>query len=165
MKSIALVGFMGSGKSSVGKKLTDYLNIPFYDTDEVVENQLGMQIKDIFKRHGEDYFREVEEEVLLSMPSDGAVIATGGGIVESPVNRETLKNNFNSIWLQASFPTISKRLEADAKRPLWNNNDQLKHELFRSRQNLYQQSTVKIIKVDELEIDECAQEILCYLNL
>ena len=110
-KSILLTGFMGAGKSTVGRLLADQLNCEFSDLDTVIVEKEGRAISDIFAADGEGYFRDVESEVLrtldLSVP---AVIATGGGIVLRDMNRSIMRDKGVIVYLRASWPVTKSRL-------------------------------------------------------
>ena len=114
MRTIFLVGLSGSGKSSVGRWLAERLGIAFYDTDALVEEQCGMSIAAIFAQHGENYFRDCESRVLASIARKpvGAVVATGGGIVSRPTNRELLHTQGVSVYLSVHPTTALERLVA-----------------------------------------------------
>ncbi|GAA0457916.1 shikimate kinase [Alkalibacillus silvisoli] len=163
MTSIALIGFMGSGKSTVGKMLARQLKKPFYDLDQEVINKVGMEIRDIFSKYGESYFREVESDVLSSLQVNNCIVATGGGIVESEDNQQILKSKYLTFWLKADFNTISNRLIGDKARPLWSQDRDKKMDLFNRRQLLYERSSNKVIDVNDLEIKETTDLILRYI--
>ena len=114
MRNIFLEGLSGSGKSSVGHLLAERLSIPFYDIDVLVEEQCGMSVAAIFAQHGETYFRDCEGSVLadVARKSEGAVIATGGGIVIREENRELLHKHGVSVYLSISPATALARLNA-----------------------------------------------------
>ncbi len=114
MRNIFLVGLSGSGKSSVGRLLAERLGIPFYDTDVLVEEQCGMSIAAIFEQHGETYFRDCESRMLVSVvrKPEGAVIATGGGIVLRKANRELLHKQGVIVYLSVHHTTALERLAA-----------------------------------------------------
>ena len=137
--NIFLVGPMGSGKSSLGKKLAKSLNKKFIDTDKEIEKKENKTINEIFENNGEKYFREKEKEFLKSIPNSlNMVIATGGGIVSDQENREKLKEN-RVIFLNASVERQSKRTSRSDKRPLLKNVDRLKklRELYNQRLKFY----------------------------
>ena len=116
--NIFLVGPMGSGKSSLGKKLAKSLDKKFIDTDKEIEKKENKTINEIFENEGEKYFREKEKEFLTNIPNNlNMVIATGGGIVTDQENREKLKEN-RVIFLNASVERQSKRTSRSDKRPL-----------------------------------------------
>ena len=124
--NIFLVGPMGSGKSSLGKKLAKSLDKKFIDTDKEIEKNERKTISEIFENSGESYFREKEREFLINIPNSlNMVIATGGGIVTDQENREKLKEN-KVIFLNASVERQHKRTSRSDKRPLLKNVDKLK---------------------------------------
>ena len=112
---IFLTGFMGCGKTFLGKQIASQLNLPFSDLDSEIEKSTGLFIENIFQKFGEIYFRDLETEILLNWIKPG-IIATGGGIVENDNNRHFLKNQ-KTIWLNPSFDEIFKRI-SNSKRPL-----------------------------------------------
>ena len=112
---IFLTGFMGCGKTFLGKQIASQLNLPFYDLDSEIEKSTGLFIENIFQKFGEIYFRDLETEILLNWIKPG-IIATGGGIVDNENNRHFLKNQ-KTIWLNPSFDEIFLRI-SNSKRPL-----------------------------------------------
>ncbi|MEW8969808.1 shikimate kinase [Mesobacillus jeotgali] len=144
MEAIYLIGFMGSGKTTVSKALAKKLEVDVYDTDMEIVKRAGMTINEIFFHKGEEQFRSLESEVLHSMPVTDAVVATGGGIIGSEKNRGFLKGKKNVVFLQADFGAIMDRLKGDDTRPLLSENKmEAAEELYRSRLPLYQE-TAKI---------------------
>ncbi len=138
-KKIALVGPMGSWKSSVGKYLAEMLNYKFCDIDSLIEEKAGMSITEIFKTEGEDYFRNLETIVLSdTIKEDNIVVATGGGIIERDKNIDILKENSWNILLYASPAECLSRISI-AKRPLLKGKNVLKvlTDLFEERKNKY----------------------------
>src|SRR5450432_2685574 len=118
-RSIVLIGFMGSGKSSVGRLLARQLGWSQIDTDELVAAEFGMPIPAVFARWGEEYFRDAETEVLRKLKASAAmVIVTGGGIVVRPENVRRLRELGTVVWLTADLPTFQKRLALRKNRPL-----------------------------------------------
>lgn len=106
-----LIGYRCSGKSAAGRRLADAWNLPFVDTDAMVEERAGISIYQIFKTQGEAEFRRIEREVLQSLPSDRPqVVAAGGGIVTTPLNRERLRDLGVVVFLHASPDIIRKRM-------------------------------------------------------
>ncbi|CAM3994300.1 shikimate kinase [Mesobacillus thioparans] len=118
MEAIYLIGFMGSGKTTVSRELARRLNVAVYDTDEEIIKMKGKSINEIFAADGEAKFRLLESDVLRSIPSNDAVIATGGGIVGLEENRLYLKNKVNVVYLHAELENILERLKDDDSRPL-----------------------------------------------
>ena len=113
---IALIGFRGTGKTSVGRILADRLGLPFYDTDAMVEQRAGVPIPEIFRAHGEAHFRALEREVISSLRDAEGVIATGGGVVCDPANVADLRRHGRVFLLTAPPEVISGRI-AGSDRP------------------------------------------------
>ena len=121
-KSIVLIGLMGSGKSAVGKMLSEALDVPFSDTDSIIEQEVGKEINQIFDDSGESYFRQVEEKVVGRALEDNAhVISTGGGCILSPKTRNLIKVKSCSIWVRCDVRIIEKRILNKGNRPLLKN--------------------------------------------
>ena len=119
MPNIILVGFMGTGKTSVGRQLSRRLEMPYLDTDEIIEQSAGRRITDIFAQHGESYFRELEIEAVHKISGlDKHVISTGGGIVLRVGNLEILKRNGLVFCLTATSEEIWRRVGHETHRPL-----------------------------------------------
>lgn len=116
---MALVGLPGSGKSSVGRQLARRLGLPFTDSDHVIEQRIGCPIRVFFEREGEGAFRDLEQVVIDElMQSAPGVIATGGGSVLRPVNRERLRAGATVIYLRSAPEEVFRRVRHDDKRPL-----------------------------------------------
>ena len=118
---IVLIGMPGCGKSTIGRLLARRLNVPFFDSDQVIEQRLGETIRSYFDREGESAFRDVEEAVLRDVlqPAAGdAVVATGGGAVLRPANRQQMRVAAQVIYLRATPEDIFRRVRYDTKRPL-----------------------------------------------
>lgn len=118
MKSIYLIGFMGSGKTTIGKALSLSLNVPFIDSDEEISRLTGKTITEIFEVEGEAAFRLLEAECLRNLPVEDSIITTGGGTVLREENRKWMQENGEVVLLAASPEEILKRLEGDKTRPL-----------------------------------------------
>jgi shikimate kinase len=117
--SIFLVGFMGSGKTTVGRKLAKKLNFRFQDLDDLIEMRAGKTVSAIFADHGEAYFRELEREALRECRSmKRTVVALGGGAFVSAINRETLEGIGPTVWLDCPLDVCLARLAGDRSRPL-----------------------------------------------
>ena len=118
-RPIVLVGLMGAGKTSVGRRLAEKLGIPFVDADHEIEAAAGKPIKEIFADHGEAYFREGERRVIQRLIGNGAqVLATGGGAYMNEETRERIQRHGISVWLRASLPILMKRVAKRQDRPL-----------------------------------------------
>ncbi len=157
-KNIFLIGFMGTGKSSIGKLLADHLNINFLDTDNLIEQKEGKSIPEIFKINGEEYFRKVEQSVLFELSEiKNTVIATGGGIIESLNNREFIKKSGTVIWLVVSMRTLFERTDSSS-RPLWQESKLQK--LWDKRIPFYANTSDLVILNENKKIDEVVKRIL-----
>lgn len=118
MELLFLIGFMGSGKSTVGMLLGERLGVRFIDTDEEIVKQEGKSINEIFAEFGEERFRELETSALRTLPSSRAVVATGGGMPLKELNRQLMKDKGITIFLDAPADEILIRLRDDQTRPL-----------------------------------------------
>lgn len=154
---------MGAGKTTVGYQLSDQLGYSFLDTDHEIEKQVGLSIPEIFESYGENYFRELETQVLKEIPLDNYVIGTGGGIVEKEENRALLKEHNNTVYLKVDYDTILKRLVNDDSRPLWKQTDHERLTLFNRRQAYYEESSSLTIQTDALTREEVSNQILKYI--
>ena len=118
-RPVVLVGLMGAGKTSVGRRLADKLGIPFVDADHEIEAAAGKPIKEIFADHGEPYFREGERRVIQRLIGNGAqVLATGGGAYMNDETRARIQEHGISVWLRAALPLLMKRVAKRQDRPL-----------------------------------------------
>jgi shikimate kinase len=116
---VVLVGLMGAGKTSVGRRLAEKLGIPFVDADHEIEAAAGKPIPEIFADHGEAYFREGERRVIARLLGDGAqVLATGGGAYINDETRARIQEHGVSVWLKADLPLLMKRVSKRPGRPL-----------------------------------------------
>jgi shikimate kinase len=121
---IVLVGLMGAGKTSVGRRLAEKLDIPFVDADHEIEAAAGKTIAEIFADHGEPYFREGERKVIQRLISNGAqVLATGGGAYMNEDTRANIASHGVCVWLKADLPLLMKRVMKRQDRPLLRNDD------------------------------------------
>ena len=164
--NIFLVGPMGSGKSSLGKKLAKSLDKKFIDTDKEIEKKEKKTINEIFENNGEKYFREKEKEFLVNIPNNlNMIIATGGGIVTDQESREKLKEN-KVIFLNASIERQNKRTSKSDKRPLLKNVNRLKklRELYDQRLELYREVSNIEINVDKFKNKDILIKIIEELN-
>jgi shikimate kinase len=118
-RSIVLVGMMGAGKSSIGRRVAARLGIPFVDADVEIEEAAGMSIADIFAAHGEPYFRAGEARVIARLLEHGPqVLATGGGAYMNEQTRANIRDKGVSVWLKAELDVLTRRLKRRNDRPL-----------------------------------------------
>lgn len=157
LRNVILIGFMGTGKTSIGKRVAQSLGFAFVDTDELIEQASGKSISDIFSDEGEDYFRDLESETLRGCGKrSNQVISTGGGIVLREANRQILSETGYVIWLKASADAILERVSRNHERPLLHTADPLQtiKDLLLERGKMYSASADFTIDTDELSIDE-----------
>ncbi len=147
-KNICIMGLMGSGKSMIGKDLSKYLNLKFYDTDKEIELLTKKKITAIFEEEGEAYFRDIEEKVCIEiLTNDNCVISLGGGSVISKKVRKIIKKNSYSIYLQVKLNNLQNRLKFSRKRPLFNENSNKRvilRNLLKDRQKYYEKADLII---------------------
>jgi len=164
-RSIVLVGMMGAGKSSIGRRLAVRLGIPFIDADMEIENAAGMTITEIFDKHGEPYFRAGEARVIARLLDNGPqVLATGGGSVMDPQTRALIGEKAVSVWLKADIDVLLKRTKRRNDRPLA---EKIK-DLLPAREPLYAQSDIVVQSRDEPHdtiIDEIMTKLPKHLGL
>ncbi|EDY18636.1 Shikimate kinase [Chthoniobacter flavus Ellin428] len=161
--NIVFIGFMGSGKTSVGRLVAQRLGFQFVDTDAVVVERAGMQISEIFARHGEPWFRDHETSALSSLSIlNRSVISTGGGIVLRPQNRALLQELGFVVWLTASEDVIFERVSRNKKRPLLQTADPRRtvHELLEQRHDLYQGTAQFTVNSTELSHEAAAEAVI-----
>jgi shikimate kinase len=147
-RSIVLIGMMGVGKSSIGRRLGARIGIPFVDADTEIEQAAGTSIADIFARHGEAAFRSGEARVIARLLSGGPqVLATGGGAVMNEATRALIKERGVSIWLSAELDLLLRRIsKRKAERPMLQTDDPAAtlRELLASRQPIYAQADITV---------------------
>ena len=146
LRSVVLVGMMGAGKSSIGRRLAARLTVPFVDADSEIEAAAGMTIPEIFAKHGEPYFRAGEARVIARLLDAGPkVLATGGGAVLDPNTRQLIAAKSISVWLKADVDVLLRRTKRRGERPLI---DQLKT-LLPLREPFYAMSDLTIQSREE----------------
>jgi len=161
VKSLVLIGFMGTGKTTLGKILARKLNIPQLDLDHYIVEKEGKEIPTIFAEKGEDYFREVETACLKEVLLDGVlkVVTTGGGIVLRGENRELIKKYGLCVALTAQPETIIERVKNDKNRPLLQGGvEERVRTLMKEREGLYDFASIQL-PTDSNNIDEVLQEL------
>lgn len=161
-----LVGLMGSGKSSVGRRLAKRLDIPLIDLDDYIVTKAGRSIPEIFAEQGEEAFRDMESEALREVLGKPAVVATGGGVVMREENRELLKAHPPVIWLKASPEFLADRIDGDSNRPLIAAGETLKklQALAEVRYPLYEACADYIVPRGEMKKRKVLQSILRFLK-
>ncbi|MEK6689782.1 MAG: shikimate kinase [Nitrospirota bacterium] len=161
-KNIVLIGFMGTGKSEVGKELAKMLGYKFIDTDELIEKREGIPVSEIFDKYGETYFRKIESEIIKDVSvMENVVISTGGGAVIRSENRMNLKRNSITICLTASPEVIYERTKDYDNRPLLKTDDTYMRikELLKEREPYYSEADIKI-DTTQLEAQKVVETIM-----
>lgn len=159
--AVVLVGPMGVGKTTIGKKLAKQLGKPFLDTDKEIVKQHGA-ISKIFEKSGEEHFRALESEFLLSAIASDSVVATGGGVVTQERNRDALKNQF-VIYLSTNGRHMASRLLA-GKRPLLKNGIADWKRIYEERKPLYEEVATVEIETSSKALNTVVSEILELVN-
>ena len=160
-----LIGLMGSGKSSIGRRLAKRLGCPLIDLDDYIVEKAGKSIPEIFTEQGEEAFRDMESEVLREVLGQPAVIATGGGAIMREENRRLLKLHPPLIWLKASPEFLAKRIDGDTNRPLIAPGETLKklQQLAAVRYPIYEQCADFTLLRGELKKRKAVESILRFL--
>ncbi|MFA4015601.1 MAG: hypothetical protein RUDDFDWM_000691 [Candidatus Fervidibacterota bacterium] len=164
-RNIVLIGFMGSGKTEVGRKLAQVLGMEFVDTDALIEQQTQMSISDIFRKHGESYFRKLEMNIVDKVAKEeGLVISTGGGVPTFEENLKALRSNGLLFYLRTSPIAVWKRIKDATDRPLLDVSDRFTRivELLESREPFYRRADI-IVHTDKLTPDEVASQIAAWV--
>jgi shikimate kinase len=146
-RSLVLVGMMGAGKSSIGRKLAQRLDLHFVDADSEIEQAAGMSISEIFAKHGEPYFRAGEARVIARLLDGGPqVLATGGGAFMHPQSREAIRAKAVSIWLKAEYEVLMKRIKRRGDRPMLKTDDpgETLRRLMQERDPVYAEADVTV---------------------
>lgn len=165
---IALIGMPAIGKTSIGRKLARHYNLPFHDLDHLLINDLGCSIPEYFERMGEAAFRNAETRVLKQTVQDGVsgILATGGGIVLRPENREALRQFCHVIYLEAQPEMLLRRVKNDKTRPLLQVADPLAklQELYAQRHAFYEETAHFRIKADTVGLRTVLQTLYAHLD-
>ena len=163
MSNVILIGYMGCGKSTVGKRLSYRLKMPYVDTDRLIEKKQGTTIREIFAKYGEPVFRDMETECVKSLFDfkQDYVIAVGGGLPMREENRALMKKLGTVVYLRAKPEAIYDRLKDDTTRPLLQGEDpQGKiRTMIAQRGPVYEEAAVHIVDVDGKNFDEIIDEI------
>jgi shikimate kinase len=168
-KTIVLVGLMGAGKTSIGRRLAQQLRLPFVDADAEIEAAAGSSIEEIFQRHGEAAFRDGERRViarLLDRPVQ--VLATGGGAFMDPATRTLIRSRCLSIWLRASLPLMLARVARRNNRPLLKTGDPgaILEKLIAERYPVYAEADITVDSIDgppELTLEQVTTALADHL--
>lgn len=168
MKNIILTGYMGSGKTTIGKKLAKLTGYTFMDTDELIEQQQGRTISEIFAADGEEAFREMETKLLEQMleeKKERLVISTGGGMPLREENKTLLAGLGVVFYLKLEPETVYNRIKDDTKRPLLQCDNPLARikEMLAVRGPVYESAAQHIIQVDGIKQNEIAEQIIKYM--
>lgn len=166
--NIILIGYMGCGKTTVGKNLAKMLEYEFVDTDEAIERQQDRTISDIFAQDGENAFRNMETDYLKNLikeKADRLVISTGGGMAVREENQELLKQLGLVVYLRVKPQTVYERVKGDTKRPLLQCDDPLTkiENMLEERGPAYMSTAHHIIDADELRQQEIAEKIMDWI--
>ena len=165
MESIYLIGFMGAGKTEVGKQLSEKLNIPVIDMDAEIVKQEEQEITEIFAQYGEAHFRTIESNILKELQDKQAIVTTGGGVILKDENRTFLNTTGRTIFLHCEPDVIAERLKGDTTRPLLiekNITDIV--EMYKGRLPLYKECANIVIDTTTLTIDEVVNKIVDSIN-
>ena len=165
LKNVVLIGFMGSGKSSIGRELSHSLGFPVVDTDTLIVERAGKPIKEVFADEGEDVFRDMESQVLRDLLAEKPhkhIISTGGGIIGREENRGLLRELGYVVWLRVSPEEILHRTSRNSDRPLLNNSNPKETitRLLTERTPLYEQTAHLTIDTDNLTFPEITTGII-----
>ncbi|RBW70582.1 shikimate kinase [Bacillus taeanensis] len=164
MKAIYLTGFMGAGKTTIGKALSQALSIKGIDTDQYIEKKYGETIASIFAEQGEEAFRKYETEVLYDLPVENILITTGGGIILKEENRRFMKENGTVIYLHCDPEEILRRVADDESRPLLigDKEKQIKERL--EARIAYYLEADHVIDTTALTVDQVVKKIIDYID-
>jgi shikimate kinase len=165
-RSVVLVGMMGAGKSSIGRRLAARLAIPFVDADTEIEKAAGMTIAEIFEAHGEPYFRAGEARVIARLLESGPqVLATGGGAFMNPETRALIRSKGVSVWLRATIEVLTRRIRRRGDRPLLKSGDPVAtlRRLIEERYPVYAEADVTV-ESREVSHDTIVDEIVAGLS-
>ena len=162
-RNVYLIGPMGSGKTAVGRRLATLLGLRFVDSDAEIEKRTGVDIRYIFEREGEARFRERERDVVADLTAlEGVVVATGGGVILDPKNRERLAQTGTVVYLETTIDTLVRRTKAAKTRPLLMNDDPraVLERMMLVRRPLYESAADLRIETTGRQVRAVAADIL-----
>lgn len=164
-RPLVLVGLMGSGKSSIGRRLAEKLDLPFFDADHEIEEAAGKSIQEIFADHGEDYFRDGEKRVIARLLENGPqILATGGGAYINSETRRRIKAASVSLWLKADLKLLVDRVAKRGNRPLLKDDPEgVLRKLIDSRYPIYGEADITVKSRDAAH-GHMVSEIIRALN-
>ena len=166
--SLSFVGMPGCGKSTVGRHIARQLGLDFVDSDTEIEHRIRMPVREFFAAHGEDAFRDVEQDVIDEFSGrPGQVLATGGGAVLRPSNRDALHSRSHVIYLRSTPDELARRLRHDTQRPLLQVADPRRRlrDLFRDRDPLYQRTAHFVVESSRPSVSSLGSMVLAQLEL
>jgi shikimate kinase len=166
IRNIALIGFMGTGKTSVGRLLAEQLHFEFVDTDEVIETRTGKKIAELFKLNGEPAFRELEKQVVAELADRRKLVISCGGGLASQANLDSLKTHALVVSLWAAPEKIFQRVRHQTHRPLLHDPEPLKkiRELLAVREPFYRQADV-MVNTEVRPLKAVAQQVVYQFHL
>ena len=162
--NIILIGFMGSGKTRVGKEFAALQKIPVLDTDDLIVEREGMSINDIFAKKGQDYFRRAETDLIRELQErEGRyVLSVGGGLPLREENRPLLRKLGTVVYLKTGVKTLCARLAGDTQRPLLSGEGTLEEKIVRiltEREPKYEDAADKVLVTDGLSVKQVAEKV------
>ena len=167
MKNIFLIGFMGSGKSTIARVLSEKLGVAQIEMDEVIVQEQGVPITEIFEKYGEEHFRDIETDLVRRLQeSDGVVVSCGGGAVLREENRKMMKASGVIVLLTAKPETILERVKHSTNRPVLNGHMNVEYitELMEKRRACYEDAADFVVETDGLTRDEICEEIVTFVQ-
>lgn len=168
MQNIFLIGFMGAGKSTVAKALRKKLAMEQAEMDQMIVESEGMPISEIFEKHGEDYFRDVESNTLIGLEKkQNLIVSCGGGVVLRPENAAYMKKSGTVVWLKANPETIYERVKDSKERPILNGNMNVAYisDLMKKREALYEAAADVTIETDGKSMEQICNEIIAKIQM
>ena len=167
LQNLILIGFMGTGKSTVACQLSKQLNLPFFEMDEMIVQEQGMEISNIFKEKGENYFRNLETELLKNLlQKETGILSCGGGIILRDENIQAMKNHGTVILLTAKPETILKRVLHNQSRPVLNGKKNVNDitKLMKEREERHHIAADIIVSTDEKSLSQICEEIIAMIT-